>query len=124
MLLGSGELGKEFAIAAQRLGQRVIAVDRYPGAPAMAVAHASEVIDMLDGHELKRIVALHKPDIIVPEIEAIRTEALQEFEDEGIFVVPTARAERSDWRPARSPVPAMCGSRPGRRFFASVPQNR
>ncbi len=92
MLLGSGELGKEFAIAAQRLGQRVIAVDRYPNAPAMAVAHAHEVIDMLDGLELKRIVDIHKPDIIVPEIEAIRTEALQDFEDNGIFVVPTARA--------------------------------
>jgi len=92
LLLGSGELGKEFAIAAQRLGQRVIAVDRYLGAPGMAVAHACEVIDMLDGRELKRIVDLYKPDIIVPEIEAIRTETLQEFEDQGIFVVPTARA--------------------------------
>lgn len=92
MLLGSGELGKEFVISAQRLGIHVIAVDRYEGAPAMQVADQFEVCDMLDGEELERIVAKHKPDIIVPEIEAIRTEKLKEFEKNGIQVVPTAKA--------------------------------
>jgi phosphoribosylglycinamide formyltransferase 2 len=74
LLLGSGELGKEFVIACQRLGQHVIAVDSYAGAPAMQVADAYEVVDMLNGAELDRVVSTHKPDIIVPEIEAIRTE--------------------------------------------------
>ena len=74
MLLGSGELGKEVVIAAQRLGLHVIAVDRYKDAPAMPVAHEFEVIDMLDGAALERVVAKYQPDIIVPEIEAIRTE--------------------------------------------------
>ncbi len=92
MLLGSGELGKEFAIAAQRLGLSVIAVDRYEDAPAMSVADAFEVIDMLDAKALEKVVQQHKPDIIVPEIEAIRTEKLQEFEAQGIQVVPTAKA--------------------------------
>ncbi len=92
MLLGSGELGKEFVISAKRLGISVIAVDRYPGAPAMAVADMFEVIDMLNPRELERVVIKHRPDLIVPEIEAIRTEKLQEFEDRGIQVVPTARA--------------------------------
>ena len=76
MLLGSGELGKEFVLSAQRLGQYVIAVDRYPKAPAMQVAQECEAIDMLSTSDLDRIVAKHKPDIIVPEIEAIRTEKL------------------------------------------------
>ena len=76
MLLGSGELGKELVIALQRLGQFVIAVDSYDDAPAMQVAHEREVIDMLDGDSLDKIVEKHQPDIIVPEIEAIRTERL------------------------------------------------
>lgn len=92
MLLGSGELGKEVVIAAQRLGQTVIAVDRYANAPAMQVADAWEVISMLDGEALERIVAKHQPDFIVPEVEAIRTEKLQEFENQGITVIPTAKA--------------------------------
>lgn len=92
MLLGSGELGKEFVIAAQRLGNRVIAVDRYAGAPAMQVADAAEVISMLSGEDLERVVTLHQPDLIIPEIEAIRTEKLQEFESRGITVIPTAKA--------------------------------
>lgn len=92
LLLGSGELGKEFVIAAQRLGQRVVAVDSYPGAPAMQVAHASEVINMLDGDALDAVVAKHKPDLIVPEIEAIRTERFYDYEKQGIQVVPSARA--------------------------------
>jgi phosphoribosylglycinamide formyltransferase 2 len=92
MLLGSGELGKEFVIAAKRLGQYVIAVDSYNDAPAQQVADEREVISMLDGDELDRIVALHKPDIIVPEIEAIRTERFYDYEEQGIQVVPSARA--------------------------------
>ncbi|QFZ93006.2 formate-dependent phosphoribosylglycinamide formyltransferase [Synechococcus elongatus] len=92
MLLGSGELGKEFAIAAQRLGNTVIAVDRYAHAPAMQVADASAVISMLDGEALEAVVQEFQPDFIIPEIEAIRTEKLQEFEDRGLTVIPTARA--------------------------------
>lgn len=92
LLLGSGELGKEFAIAAQRLGQTVVACDKYAGAPAMQVADAAEVFDMLDGDALAVAVAKHRPDIIVPEIEAIRTERLYEFERAGVQVVPSARA--------------------------------
>ncbi len=92
MLLGSGELGKEFVIAAQRLGQTVVACDRYAGAPAMQVADACEVFDMLDGEALAAAVERHRPDIIVPEIEAIRTERLYDFERAGIRVVPSARA--------------------------------
>ena len=92
LLLGSGELGKEFVIACQRYGQYVIAVDSYPGAPAMQVAHAFEVIDMLDGSALDAIVAKHMPDLIVPEIEAIRTERFYAYEAQGIQVVPSAKA--------------------------------
>lgn len=92
LLLGSGELGKEFVIACQRLGQYVIAVDSYEGAPAMQVAHESEVINMLDGEALDRIVAKHQPDLIVPEIEAIRTERFYDYEKQGIQVVPSAKA--------------------------------
>lgn len=92
LLLGSGELGKEFAIAAQRLGQYVIAVDSYENAPAMQVAHTFEVIDMLDGKALDAIVAKHQPDLIVPEIEAIRTERFFDYEKQGIQVVPSAKA--------------------------------
>lgn len=92
LLLGSGELGKEFVIAAQRIGQYVIAVDSYDNAPAMQVAHEREVINMLDGSELDRIVAKHNPDFIVPEIEAIRTERFYDYEKQGINVVPSAKA--------------------------------
>jgi len=92
MLLGSGELGKEVVIALQRLGQHVIAVDSYAGAPAMQVAHYSEVINMLDGEALDALVVKHQPDLIVPEIEAIRTERFYDYEKQGITVVPSARA--------------------------------
>ncbi|HEY9768984.1 MAG TPA: formate-dependent phosphoribosylglycinamide formyltransferase [Coleofasciculaceae cyanobacterium] len=92
MLLGAGELGKEFVIAAQRLGNFVVAIDRYPNAPAMQVADASEVISMLNGDDLERVVNKYQPDFIVPEIEAIRTEKLEEFEQRGITVIPTAAA--------------------------------
>jgi len=92
MLLGSGELGKEVVIALQRLGQYTIAVDSYEMAPAMQVAHEFEVINMLDGDALDAIVAKHKPDLIVPEIEAIRTERFYDYEKQGITVVPSAKA--------------------------------
>ncbi|MDC1106973.1 formate-dependent phosphoribosylglycinamide formyltransferase [Prolixibacteraceae bacterium] len=92
LLLGSGELGKEFVIAAQRLGQEVIAVDRYDNAPAMQVADHREVIDMLDGDQLDLVVQKYHPDFIVPEIEAIRTSRLYDFENNGISVVPSAKA--------------------------------
>ncbi|WP_294821765.1 formate-dependent phosphoribosylglycinamide formyltransferase [uncultured Flavobacterium sp.] len=92
LLLGSGELGKEFVIAAQRIGQKVIAVDSYEGAPAMQVAHGFEVINMLDGDTLDAIVQKHQPDFIVPEIEAIRTERFYDYEKQGITVVPSAKA--------------------------------
>ena len=92
LLLGSGELGKEVAIEAQRLGVEVIAVDRYPNAPAMQVAHRSHVINMLDRGELERVIRLEQPTFIVPEIEAIDTIFLLELEQEGFTVIPTARA--------------------------------
>jgi len=92
LLLGSGELGKELVISLQRYGQYVIAVDSYQDAPAMQVAHEFEVINMLDGAELDRLVEKHQPDLIVPEIEAIRTERFYEYEKQGIQVVPSAKA--------------------------------
>ncbi len=92
LLLGSGELGKEFVIAAKRAGQYVIACDRYDNAPAMQVADEREIFSMLDGEALTAVVEKHQPDIIVPEIEAIRTERLFDFEKQGIQVVPSARA--------------------------------
>lgn len=92
LLLGSGELGKEVAIESQRLGLEVIAVDRYANAPAMQIAHRSHVISMLDGVALRKIVEAEKPDLIVPEVEAIATQTLLELESEGWRVVPTARA--------------------------------
>lgn len=92
LLLGSGELGKELVIALKRLGQTVIAVDSYAGAPAMQVADGFEVADMLNGEQLDAIVAKHQPDLIVPEIEAIRTERLYAYEQQHIQVVPSARA--------------------------------
>jgi len=94
MMLGSGELGKEVVIELQRLGCEVIACDRYPGAPAMQVAHRSHVFSMLDGSALRRVIALEKPDLIVPEIEAIATDVLVELEQAGQRVVPTARAAK------------------------------
>ena len=92
LLLGSGELGKELVISFQKMGQYVIAVDKYPNAPAMHVSHEFEVIDMLDGNELDRIVDKHNPDYIVPEIESIRTEKFYEYEKAGYNVVPSAKA--------------------------------
>ena len=92
LLLGSGELGKEVAIEMQRLGVEVIAVDRYPNAPAMQVAHRSHVVNMLDAKALREIVELEKPDYIVPEIEAIATPELIKLEQEGYHVIPNARA--------------------------------
>ncbi|MBP1995264.1 formate-dependent phosphoribosylglycinamide formyltransferase [Paenibacillus eucommiae] len=94
MLLGSGELGKEVILEAQRLGIETIAVDRYDNAPAMQVAHHSYFIDMLDAEQLKSLILQVKPDLIVPEIEAIATQALVELEEEGFRVIPTARASR------------------------------
>jgi phosphoribosylglycinamide formyltransferase 2 len=92
LLLGSGELGKEVAIELQRFAVEVVAVDRYADAPAMQVAHRSHVVNMLDGAELRRIIALERPDLVVPEIEAIDTATLVELEREGLRVIPTARA--------------------------------
>ena len=92
LLLGSGELGKELVIALQRLGQYVVAVDNYADAPAMQVAHAYEVVNMLDGDALDAVVAKHKPDIIVPEVESIRTERFYDYEKKGYNVVPSAKA--------------------------------
>lgn len=92
LLLGSGELGKEVAIELQRFGIEVIAADRYPNAPAMQVAHSAHVLDMLDGNALRALVALVKPDLIIPEIEAIATDTLAQLEQEGVKVVPNARA--------------------------------
>lgn len=94
MLLGSGELGKEVVIEAQRLGVETIAVDRYAGAPAMQVAHRSHVIDMLDHAQLRTIIEQEKPDLIVPEVEAIQTQVLVDLEKEGYVVVPTAAATK------------------------------
>jgi len=94
LLLGAGELGKEVAIEAQRLGVEVIAVDRYPNAPAMQVAHASHVIDMLDPRALRELVETYEPNFIVPEIEAIATAELVALEGEGHRIIPTATAAR------------------------------
>lgn len=94
LLLGSGELGKEVALEAMRLGLEVVAVDRYPNAPAMAVAHRAHVIDMLDGAQLRQVIATESPDWIVPEVEAIATDILLDLEVEGWTVIPTARATR------------------------------
>lgn len=94
LLLGSGELGKEVVIELQRYGVETIAVDRYPDAPAMQVAHRSHVVSMLDGAAIRRVIELEKPHLIVPEIEAIHTPTLQELEREGYTVIPTALAAR------------------------------
>jgi len=92
VLLGSGELGKEFLLQAQALGVECVAVDRYENAPAMQVAHRSHVIDMTDESQLRYVLEKEKPDFIVPEIEAINTELLLSLEQEGFRVIPTARA--------------------------------
>ena len=92
MLLGSGELGKEVAIELQRLGVEVIAVDSYANAPAMQVAHRSFIVNMLNGNALRELIEQEKPDLIVPEVEAIATDTLAELESEGFTVIPTARA--------------------------------
>ncbi len=94
MMLGCGELGKEVVIELQRLGVEVIGVDRYPNAPGMQVAHRSHVINMLDGDALRQLIEDEKPDLVVPEIEAIATQVLVELEDSGQRVIPTARAAR------------------------------
>ena len=92
LLLGSGELGKELVIALQRLGHYIVAVDNYSDAPAMQVAQAYEVINMLDGNSLDAVVAKHKPDIIIPEVESIRTERFYDYEKDGCQIVPSAKA--------------------------------
>ena len=92
LFCGAGELGREVVIAMQRLGVETIAVDRYPNAPGMQLAHRSHVINMLDGAELRRVIELEKPDYIVPEVEAIATPTLKELEKEGFKVIPTATA--------------------------------
>ena len=94
LMCGSGELGKEVVIELQRYGVEVIAVDRYANAPGMQVAHRSHVISMLDGDALRKVIEEEKPDLIVPEIEAIATNTLVELEEEGFTVIPTARAAR------------------------------
>lgn len=94
LLLGSGELGKEVAIEFQRLGVEVIAADRYANAPAMQVAHRSHTLSMLDGDALRRVIELEKPHYVIPEIEAIATDTLVELEQEGVKIVPTARATK------------------------------
>lgn len=122
LLLGSGELGKEFTIAAKRAGQYVIACDHYDDAPAMQVADEHEVFDMLDGNALEQCVNRHKPDIIVPEIEAIRTERLIDFENRGIQVVPSARAVNytMNRRAIRDLAAKELGLRTAKYFYAKT----
>ena len=122
LLLGSGELGKEFTIAAKRAGQYVIACDHYDDAPAMQVADEREVIDMLDGNALEQAVNRHKPDIIIPEIEAIRTERLIDFEKRGIQVVPSARAVNytMNRRAIRDLAAKELGLRTAKYFYAKT----
>ena len=122
LLLGSGELGKEFVIAAKRAGQYVIACDRYDNAPAMQVADEREVFSMLDGDALDRVVAKHNPDIIVPEIEAIRTERLFNYEAQGIQVVPSAKAVNytMNRRAIRDLAAKELGLRTAKYFYAKT----
>ena len=122
LLLGSGELGKEFVIAAKRAGQYVIACDRYDNAPAMQVADECEVFSMLDGDALEAVVKKHQPDIIVPEIEAIRTERLFQFEEQGIQVVPSARAVNytMNRRAIRDLASKELGLRTAKYFYAKT----
>ena len=122
LLLGSGELGKEFVIAAKRAGQYVIACDRYDNAPAMQVADEREVFSMLDGDALDATVKKHHPDIIVPEIEAIRVEKLFEYENQGIQVVPSARAVNftMNRRAIRDLASRVLGLRTAKYFYAKT----
>lgn len=122
LLLGSGELGKELVIAFKRLGQYVVAVDSYDNAPAMQVADEREVINMLDGTQLDKIVAKHKPDIIVPEIEAIRTERFYDYEKQGIQVVPSAKGANftMNRRAIRDLAAKELGLRTARYTYAST----
>ena len=122
LLLGSGELGKEFVIAAKRAGQYVIACDRYDNAPAMQVADEREVFSMLDGDALNAVVKKHRPDIIVPEIEAIRVEKLFEYEKQGIQVVPSARAVNftMNRRAIRDLASRVLGLRTAKYFYAKT----
>ena len=122
LLLGSGELGREFVIAAKRAGQYVIACDRYDNAPAMQVADGREVFSMLDGDALEAVVRKHRPDIIVPEIEAIRTERLFDFENEGIQVVPSAKAVNytMNRRAIRDLASRELGLRTAKYFYAKT----
>ena len=122
LLLGSGELGKEFVIAAKRKGIYVVACDRYAGAPAMQVADEYEVFSMLDGDAREAVVRKHQPDIIVPEIEAIRTERLFKFEEEGIQVVPSARAVNytMNRRAIRDLAARELGLRTAKYFYAKT----
>ncbi|MCR4853358.1 MAG: formate-dependent phosphoribosylglycinamide formyltransferase [Prevotella sp.] len=122
LLLGSGELGKEFVIAAKRAGQYVIACDRYADAPAMQVADECEVFPMLDGDALEAVVRKHQPDIIVPEIEAIRTEKLFQFEEQGVQVVPSARAVNytMNRRAIRDLASKELGLRTAKYFYAKT----
>ena len=122
LLLGSGELGKEFVIAAKRAGQYVVACDRYDNAPAMQVADEREVFSMLDGDALNAVVNKHRPDIIVPEIEAIRVEKLFEYEKQGIQVVPSARAVNftMNRRAIRDLASRVLGLRTAKYFYAKT----
>ena len=122
LLLGSGELGKEFVIAEKRAGQYVIACDRYDNAPAMQVADEREVFSMLDGDALDAAVKKHHPDIIVPEIEAIRVEKLFEYENQGIQVVPSARAVNftMNRRAIRDLASRVLGLRTAKYFYAKT----
>ena len=122
LILGSGELGKEFVIAAKRAGQYVIACDRYDNAPAMQVADEREVFSMLDGDALDAAVKKHHPDIIVPEIEAIRVEKLFEYENQGIQVVPSARAVNftMNRRAIRDLASRVLGLRTAKYFYAKT----
>lgn len=125
MLLGSGELGKEVVIAAKRLGHYVIAVDSYNDAPAQQIADAREVINMLDGVALDAIVAKHLPDIIVPEIEAIRTEQFYNYEAQGIQVVPSAKAANytMNRKAIRDLAAKECGLKTANYLYATTLEN-
>jgi phosphoribosylglycinamide formyltransferase 2 len=122
LLLGSGELGKELVIALQRLGQTVIAIDSYANAPAMQVADGFEVIDMLNGDQLDAVVAKHSPDLVVPEIEAIRTERFYAYEEQGIQVVPSAKAANytMNRKLIRDLASKELGLRTARYFYATT----
>lgn len=122
LLLGSGELGKEFVIAAKRAGAYVVACDRYDNAPAMQVADEREIFSMLDGEALDRVVGKHQPDIIVPEIEAIRTERLFDYEKKGVQVVPSARAVNftMNRRAIRDLASRELGLRTAKYFYAKT----